>query len=150
MKMAVSKQTRCWIILPLLLVLLTICALLKSYRLIYLDAAIEYPENYRIVDHGEKNVKLIQKKDNVQVRTSGVVSAYVTVYFELFSYTCIRIEVGVRYQIITDRYRHKRSWYTGNSVVEMERSSVNYMRIQRVHHRPMMQLNPSTVIENNM
>ena len=150
MKMAVSKQTRCWIILPLLLVLLTICALLRSYRLIYLDAAIEYPENYRIVDHGEKNVKLNQKKDNVQVRTSGVVSAYVTVYFELFSYTCIRIEVGVRYQIITDRYRHKRSWYTGNSVVEMERSIVKYMRIQRVHHRPMMQLNPSTVIENNM
>ena len=85
--MAVSKQTRCWIILPLLLFLFTIFAIKKSSRLIYLD---EY-KNHLFVDNGEKKVKLTQKKDNVQVRASGagVVSACVDVdlmIFFLFSF----------------------------------------------------------------
>eukprot|EP00956_Cyclotella_meneghiniana_P006717 scaffold8949_cov75-Cyclotella_meneghiniana.AAC.2 len=66
--MAASKQMRCWIILPPLLVLFTIFAIKKSSRLIHLD---EY-KNHLFVDNGEKNVKLSQKKDNVQVRASGV------------------------------------------------------------------------------
>jgi len=71
-KMAASKQMRCWIILPPLLVLFTIFAIKKSSRLIHLD---EY-KNHLFVDNGEKNVKLSQKKDNVQQKSRMEIPNY--------------------------------------------------------------------------
>ena len=65
-----------------MLVLLAICALMAYYRLIYLDSSIGYPVKHRIVEIGEKIVKPIEEKDDVQVRMSGVVLAYIKVDFE--------------------------------------------------------------------